>query len=206
MKLHNTQLTDNNPKTATRIPNSEESFLSRSVIYKFFSYAYRYPDEANHGCLKSLWEGMDSALSEFPFLLPLLQSLEFCFNHNTRDQIEDEYIALFGHSAQGNCPPFEIEYGENGEDIQKPHELSDIAAFYRAGGLKYSDRSTDRVDFVATELEFMNFLFFKLSYAEENGEEELVEACTTMQRKFLPGSPCPMDTCFYQANYAIFER
>ncbi|MGR3318394.1 MAG: TorD/DmsD family molecular chaperone [Candidatus Anammoxibacter sp.] len=184
------QPSNSNPKSSIQEvepqnPNSEEGSLSRSVIYKFYSFAYRYPDEANHECLQVLWKGMDSALFEFPSLLPLMQSLEFCFSNSSCDQIEDEYISLFGHSAQGNCPPFEIEYGESGEDIQKPHELSDIAAFYRAAGLKDSDRSSDRVDFVATELEFMHFLFFKQSYAEEKCEDELIKSCTTMQRKFL---------------------
>ncbi|MGR3221071.1 MAG: TorD/DmsD family molecular chaperone [Candidatus Anammoxibacter sp.] len=190
MKLSNTQPSNSNPKSKIQEvepqnPNSEEGYLSRSVIYKFYSFAYRYPDEANNECLQGLWEGMDSALFAFPSLLPLMQSLEFCFSNSSRDWIEDEYISLFGHSAQGNCPPFEIEYGEGGEDIRKPHELSDIAAFYRAAGLKHSDRSSDRVDFVAIELEFMSFLFSKQSYAAEKSEEALIKSCTTMQRKFL---------------------
>lgn len=176
---------ETNQQSTIQNPNSDEGSLARSVIYKFLSYAYRYPDEANQKCLHDLWKGADSALSEFQSLYLLLQTLRKNFNDSSRTQIEDEYIALFGHSAQGNCPLFEIEYGEIGEDIQKPHELSDIAAFYRAAGLKRSDRSHERVDFVATEMEFMNFLFFKQAYAEDNNNNRLIEDCRGLQRRFL---------------------
>lgn len=164
---------------------AEESSLARSAIYKFLSYSYRYPDGKNQKCLKDLFKGIEIALYEFPSLKKLYLALYDSFNENAQDQMEDEYIVLFGHSAQGNCPPFEIEYGESREDIQKPHDLSDIAAFYYAAGLKYSERSRDRVDFVSTELEFMHFLYFKQAYAEEKGEKELIKICNDMQFKFL---------------------
>lgn len=185
MTSHNSQSLNSNQESSLQDQNAEESSLVRSVIYKFISYAYRYPDESNHQCLKDLWEGVISATSESQSLSKMLDELEECFNSRSREQIEDEYIVLFGHSAQGNCPPFEIEYGESGEEIQKPHELSDIAAFYRAAGLQYSERAIDRVDFVATELEFMNFLYFKRAYAEEKREKPLIDSCNEMQRKFL---------------------
>ena len=163
----------------------EESSLARSVIYKFFSYAYRYPDEANIKCLDGLWEGMDSAVSVFKSLAPLLQRLKEHFDISLSPKIEDEYVVLFGHTAQGSCPPFELEYGDGGNDIKKPHELSDISAFYRAAGLKLSGRAKERVDFVAIEMEFMNFLCFKQSFAEEKNDSGLVDSCNVLQAKFL---------------------
>ena len=163
----------------------EESSLARSVIYKFFSFAYRYPDEVNIKCLDGLWGGMDSAVSEFRLLVPMLQRLQGDFALNLRPKIEDEYVALFGHTAQGSCPPFELEYSDGDNDIKKPHELSDIAAFYRAAGLKLSGRAKERVDFVSIEMEFMNFLCFKQSFAEEKSNSGLVDACKALQAKFL---------------------
>ena len=163
----------------------EESSLARSVIYKFFSYAYRYPDEANIKCLDGLWDGMDSAVCEFKLLVPMLQRLKEYSGLSLRTKIEDEFVGLFGHTAQGSCPPFELEYGDGDNDIKKPHELSDISAFYRAAGLKLSGRAKERVDFVSVEMEFMNFLCFKQSFAEEKKDRGLVDACKELEAKFL---------------------
>lgn len=164
---------------------TEEDLLARSLIYRFLSFAFRYPDNSILDSLQELWIGVEMAISEFPGMYPTFQLLEQKFNASPYDKLENEYIALFGHSAQGNCPPFEIEYGENGEDIQKPHKLSDIAAFYKAAGLKPSIRSHERVDFVAIELEFMNFLLFKQAFAEEKNETLLIDTSIDMQKKFL---------------------
>ena len=175
----------NNSESILKNLKLGESSLARSALYKFLSYSYRYPDVENQRCLQDLFKGIEIALHEFPPLKKLYLVLYDSFKDNEQDQMEDEYIVLFGHSAQGNCPPFEIEYGESREDIQKPHDLSDIAAFYSAAGLKYSERSRDRVDFVSTELEFMHFLYLKKAYAEEKCEKELIKMCDDMQSKFL---------------------
>lgn len=162
-----------------------ESSLARGIVYKFLSYGYRYPDKANQGCLQDLWDGIDSALSGYPSLYPILKTLHSQFVNNSLEQQEDEYIYLFGHAVQGNCPAFETEYGEAEEGFQKPHELGDIRAFYRAAGLKPALRAYEREDFIATELEFMYFLLFKQAYAEEKKEVAMVESCKDIQRKFL---------------------
>ncbi len=163
----------------------EEALLTRSFIYKFMSFAYRYPDESIVNCLSELWVQAEITLSDFPDLFKLFELLGDEFDGRASGKLENEYIGLFGHTAQGNCPPFEIEYGEGDDGLQKPHELSDIAAFYRAAGLVHSPGSHEREDFISIELEFMNFLYFKQYSALEKGDMELVTICVDLQKKFL---------------------
>lgn len=164
---------------------AEEDLLTRSFIYKFLASAFRYPEKETYNCLKELWENAENTISEFLELVPIFKQLTEKFKDCSLEQLENQYISLFGHTAQGTCPPFEIEYGESNEQLQKPHELSDIAAFYRASGIKQSAKSNDREDFIAVELEFMYFIYYKQSYAKENNDLKLVESCIDLKSKFL---------------------
>jgi len=65
--------------------------------------------------------------------------------------------ALFGHTARGEVCPFETEYGAAAA-FRQPHELADIAGYYRAFGLVPGATLDTRIDHVACECAFMAFL------------------------------------------------
>jgi TorA maturation chaperone TorD len=80
---------------------------------------------------------------------------------------------IFGHSAHGAAPPYELEYGEE-HSCRQPQELGDIAAFYHAFGLRPAGASHERADHIATECEFMQVLLYKQA-----------ELCEAAARRFL---------------------
>ena len=167
-----------------------ERAVARSVLYRFLAYAYRYPEPAPETETASFRPGCEQALSAMGVLedSSLRQRFRLLMERGTLTPFEDlgsAYGSLFGHCVRGSCPPYETEYGENTEPLRQPHELGDIAAFYRAFGLEIAERADERVDHISVECEYMHFLTHKQAYAEERGDEGLAKACLDGQRKFL---------------------
>ncbi len=167
-----------------------EHSLARAVVYRFLSCAYRYP---NQDALRDI-SALESAVATGLGVLtdPGNGSVEKCFKDfqkslaaQSHSDTELAYTSVFGHAVRGICPPYEVEYGESEEGLQQPHELGDIAAFYRAFGLEIAPISQERVDFVAVECEFLSYLCQKEAYAIERGDTALLEACRDAQKKFL---------------------
>jgi TorA maturation chaperone TorD len=73
------------------------------------------------------------------------------------------HARLFGHSRGLVCP-FETEYGAEGA-YRQPQELADIAGTYLAFGLRPGPGGDERVDHVACECEFMDFLARREAFA-----------------------------------------
>jgi TorA maturation chaperone TorD len=94
------------------------------------------------------------------------------------------YQRCFGHTARGLVPPYETEYGEDSL-FQPIHEMSDLAAFYRAFGLTLRGDARERPDHVACECEFLAFLGRKEAYALEKGDAALLEGTRQAIRRFL---------------------
>jgi TorA maturation chaperone TorD len=93
----------------------------------------------------------------------------------------EAYLAIFGHTVKGDCPPHEIEYGELKADrLFQPHRLADIAAFYNAFGLEVAPDAAERVDHIAMECEF-----YAVLCAKEEVAGDQIEFCRETQRKFL---------------------
>ena len=166
------------------------SSLSRAVVYRFLSYAFQYPRPEDQSCLRRLASPVENSISslasagyrdlsaEFGALVEILQSAIL-------ERVEEEWILLFGHSAQGTCPPYEGEYTESEEGLQQPHELGDLGAFYRAFGLEVGTETHERSDFVGVELAYLSFLCQKQAYAEENGDTELADLTRKAEALFL---------------------
>ncbi|GIW39830.1 MAG: hypothetical protein KatS3mg076_0407 [Candidatus Binatia bacterium] len=117
---------------------------------------------------------------------PLLSALEAVFASPPEDpaELRAEYDRLFGHTVRGVVSPYETEYGA-GTLFQQPHELGDIAGFYRAFGLALAAGVHERVDHVACECEFFAFLCRKEAFALETGNTPMLEATVRAQRLFL---------------------
>lgn len=94
------------------------------------------------------------------------------------------YQRCFGHTARGLVPPYETEYGTDSL-FQPIHEMSDLAAFYRAFGLTLRGDARERPDHIACECEFVAFLARKEAYAHERGDAALLEGTRQAIRRFL---------------------
>lgn len=99
-----------------------------------------------------------------------------------------QYEACFGHTAQGPVPAYELEYGEE-HTHRQPQQLGDIAAFYRAFGLKISENGRERVDHASVECEFMSYLLMKEGYALQHDGKEKAGICREASRRFLSEHP-----------------
>jgi TorA maturation chaperone TorD len=68
-----------------------------------------------------------------------------------------QFARLFGHTARGLVCACETEYGPDNA-FHQPQQLADLAGYYLAFGLQPAPASESRVDHIACELEFMDFL------------------------------------------------
>lgn len=123
----------------------------------------------------SLLDGPGLAVQADPFDGSKAPSLE---------ELERDYNRLFGHTLRGRVCPYETEYGKV-HSFQQAHLLSDLAGFYLAFGLRPSTGVSERVDHIAYELEFLEFLSRKEAFAIERGEQEMLEVTRDAMKKLL---------------------
>jgi DMSO reductase family type II enzyme chaperone len=91
---------------------------------------------------------------------------------------------LFGHTAHGEAPPYETEYGE--DSLWAPQrEMADLGGFFRAFGLQLDARARERPDHIACECEFMLVLARKEARALALGDAPTAEATARAARLFL---------------------
>jgi TorA maturation chaperone TorD len=98
--------------------------------------------------------------------------------------LKQDYNRLFGHTLRGKVCPYETEYGK-AHSFQQAHILSDLAGFYLAFGLRPAISVNERVDHIAYQLEFLEFLSRKEAFALEQGDEEMLEIARHALKKFL---------------------
>jgi TorA maturation chaperone TorD len=94
-----------------------------------------------------------------------------------------QHRELFGHVVAQGCPPYETEYGRR-HVFGQAQELADIAAFYNAFGLATA-AGGERVDHVATELEFLAVLGLKEALALAREEADPAERARSAAAGFL---------------------
>lgn len=168
-----------------------EALLARSAVYRALAVLLKRPDaaasawkkEGGHRRLPEVLEGLSAAGEDGRLAeggraaVALLERMP-----------EEEWIRrqerVFGHTVHGAASPYELEYGRE-HSHRQPQELADIAAFYAAFGLQISRAFHERVDHVAAECEFLQFLLYKQACAldEENAEHAAV--CEEAVRRFL---------------------
>jgi TorA maturation chaperone TorD len=103
---------------------------------------------------------------------------------STLDRLGESYQEIFGHTAHGQLPPYESEYG-SGDVFRQAQELADIGGFYRAFGLEMSRSRHERNDHIAAECEFLSLLATKEAYDVVEGDLESCEAVRKAERLFL---------------------
>jgi len=162
----------------------------RSRMYVLLAKSFLYPTELIFQYIRS--SDYDESLSRYgsPHDADVMQqrAQELITSSQSenlkRGELETEYNRLFAHLGSAICPPYESEYGY--ENIfQKTQAMADIAGFYRAYGLEVADTNTERVDFIATELEFMSYLLMSEAYARAHGVREQLDIAIDTQKKFL---------------------
>jgi len=172
-------------------PAQRDVALCRSLLYQALSLGFLPPTEQT--CDRLGRKSSTAALAEAALVLD--DQAGTCLAVKTRalsapkdatdaDALVLSYRILFGHTAQGPVPPYETEYGED-EIFQKPQEMSDIAGFMSAFGLKLDPGARERFDHIACELEFAAFLARKEAHAVETGDEAMLGETRKAMRLFL---------------------
>ncbi|MFQ5876618.1 MAG: molecular chaperone [Acidobacteriota bacterium] len=165
--------------------------LCRSLLYQALSLGFRPPDEA---ALRRLTDAdAVAALAEAAALIdaergtdlaPSLRRLPGAARAGDPPGASASYDKLFGHTAHGPVPAYETEYGKD-TLFQRPQELSDIAAFFRAFGLVLDPARHERIDHVSCQLEFLAFLARKEAHALECRDEAMRRETVRAARLFL---------------------
>ncbi len=94
---------------------------------------------------------------------------------------------LFGHTTRGRVCPYECEYGPDAPAaiFQQAQRLADVTGFYAAFGLEPAPECRERPDHIRCELEFMDFLARKETYALQVGDAAMLDATREGARRFL---------------------
>ena len=171
----------------TALSDAISETLARSALWRLAAALFRYPDVEADRELRDpgawglaergagAWGGERvrralSAVREEVLSLP-------------REALEAGYGTVFGHTVRCAAPPYETEWGRE-EGLLQPHRLADLAAFYRAHGLR-SAPASERPDHVAVECEFLHFLAFKEAYALSREHPAEARICRETTARFL---------------------
>lgn len=184
---------------------------ARSAVYRYLSTLFVHPDpvawaalqEASGADVKRVFSLLGWGAEEFMRLLEGLHGM-------TREQLEEEYVAIFGHTAAGELPPYEARYDAR-HVFQETHCLADVAGFYRAFGLEPSEAQRERPDHIAVELEFMHVVALKEAYALIRRWTEQADLCRRAESDFLRDhlgrwAPSFLKRLGNRAGGGIFER
>lgn len=180
------------PATATAIDDA----LARAVLYHTLSVGFQTPTAArlqeigaNDGfaaataALEYLDQGGGAA--GFADVAGQLAATSAPDTHRA----ESNFVRLFGHTARGQVSTCETEYGPDNA-FNQPQQLADISGYYLAFGLSPVTASESRVDHIACELEFMDFLNRKQAALRSSGSTdpadiETMEATERAERTFM---------------------
>ena len=165
--------------------------LCRSALYEALALGFRPPTEETAARLASA-EGaaalgdaagvLDAARSTG--LADLVRRLAASPCPPSRESLEADYRRLFGHTARGTVPPYETEYGEDSVFLPA-QEMSDLAGFFRAFGLRLDPAGHERIDHISCECEFLLFLARKEAFAGESADGAMGDECRRAARLFL---------------------
>ena len=111
-------------------------------------------------------------------LLALAKHLDECLLNADTTSLNAEYDKAFEVSNGAERPPKETAHAPDTpqEGLTKTYQLADIAGSYHDFGVEVKPGS-ERVDHIAAELEFMNYLAVKEAFTNKRGETEKAEIC-----------------------------
>ncbi|MEO5356340.1 MAG: molecular chaperone TorD family protein [Nitrospirae bacterium YQR-1] len=165
----------------------------RSRVYDLLAAGFRQMSEEHFqelsaGHYISAWKEVVGYLTEGEErFLPLVDSLSEALKSSIYSNLYDEYNSLFLPYGRTHVSPYEMEIAKDTphHSLTSQAELADVAGFYRAFGLDPSADVPERVDHIATELEFMHVMALKESVAVEEGDAEHIDIVRAGQQRFM---------------------
>lgn len=136
-----------------------EEARTRQGLYRFASAALRAPEQSTWAQLGPAAELLRSRdIARFAFAPEWRRFTDSLFQAISRDEIESEYVRLFGVGpASTPAPPAESSYRVPERDGATGEFVASIQAEYRQLGIPSMD-SGEPPDHIATELEAMSYL------------------------------------------------
>ncbi len=158
--------------------------LARAVLCRILKLVFQAPSAESLGLLCSE-EGFQLTRSATGLLgaSEAAQALAY-FGNRPKQEIIETYDRIFGHTARGRVCPYETEYGADGPFLQS-QELADIEGYLLAFGLRTKTQACERMDHIAVELEFLEFLNERESYALSRNDTAMLEVTRQAYRSFL---------------------
>lgn len=163
----------------------------RSLAYGYLTKGFQKPEQENFEPNKesfiSNWRALIECLQDEEIFMPILESLAENLRDQTYGSLYTQYEDLFEPQGGIKASPYETEYTRETPQhaLSQSHELADIAGFYKAFGLEVSEHYPERVDHIATELEFMQVLTGKEAMALKSNEKEHIYIVRDAQNKFI---------------------
>lgn len=165
-----------------RIRSEADRASARATLYGALALGFRAPTEET---VRRLAGAEDAALlARAGDVAGVAEAHALRGRARETEELDAVHRALFGHTARGEVPPYETEWGAEAL-FQQPQELADLAGFLRAFGLVPRPEVHERVDHVSTECEFLCFLGLKEAYAEDAGDADLAETTRRAASLFL---------------------
>lgn len=157
--------------------------LARSAVYRFASRALAFPDPdrlAEHRATARDLLGASTGDAEVDrHLAAAIDTMS-----GDGDALRRAHTEVFPPIELQDHPPHESAYASSDIFVQTD-VMADVAAFYRAHGLRAGGRDRERPDHICTELDFMGFMGLKEAHAlEAFGPAEVAE-CRRTQVAFL---------------------
>lgn len=168
------------------LPHEVSAALARSRVYAALSRGFLYPAPSLLKAMRPYAGRLREALLNVPEAAVAAAAVK-AVKAAARGDREREWGDLFGGQVPA-CPPFETEYTAAHIWMQT-QQMADIAGFYRAFSVDATETG-ERVDALATELEFMHLLCLKEAIAEDESNEGAVAICRVAQSKFLREHLC----------------
>lgn len=175
----------------TIVENEITAAQLRSKAYSLLAGGFRQVDKKQFKFLTSeyitTWQKLFELIEGGEEFYPLIERLEKALISQGYAGLLEEYTELFEPHGKLLAPLYETEYTRETPQhaLTEQAQFADIAGFYKAFGLEISEEMPDRVDHIATELEFMHILTYKESIAIKDNETEHIEIVQDAQRKFM---------------------
>jgi TorA maturation chaperone TorD len=171
-------------------PTRGEVALARGVLYRLSAQAFRYPGEGWLDEWDEIARGVGAALEVLASDGSRSEQVHEAFDlawaaARDLEKLRLEHARMIGPSPRAGATPYGTEWSRAAGEIRQVHELADLGGFYRAFGLELSRSCDERVDHLAVELTFLQFLCLKEAHAVERGLDDLCAATRAGQMKFL---------------------
>ena len=186
--------TEIEPRTWAALPAEARAAVARSDLYRALAWAFLYPTPGSLCAALDTLSAAQSRAAEVPThahaaaaVDKLRSGLEALRTREVGDAVASlarDQDDVFGHTISAECPPYETQYGA-GIIFAQAQRLADIAAFYRAFGVRVSPEARERVDHISAELEFMSTLAFREAVAIVEADGEHLAAVRDAEKKFL---------------------